>query len=284
MPPLIHTKSTINPKPKTTTHSKGTTLSIDIEQYTFKQTISQLITTQNLTKKIEKISVCDLACGTGTYTRILSEYFPEGEIIGIDLSQDMVDKANQIESLNMNMNKTSTTNNRIRYFKGDCLNLSLSDIFTSHSKFDLINACWLLNYASSVDILNQSIVNIKKILKPGGYFMGIIPNETSHPNAWKICKEFGITNIPKNGDYERDSYNIGENLLLVLFEPGNFVQPYKFEVDVYYYDDDTYRKAFEKAGFEFKLRRFVIDPENYCERYEKWLDYCGMVFEAKLLG
>jgi SAM-dependent methyltransferase len=243
-----------------------------MEQFSFRKNMKELIS-EGIIK--ETFSALDLACGTGTYTRILREYI-SGDIVGIDISENMVKSA--IEIQNPEGQGGTETERNLKFIQGDCFNLH-----KEIGKFDLVNACWLFNYAENEEILRKAIVNVKNVMKEDGVFIGIIPNSKIKPDSWKISEPFGSGMIPKNREYNRENLKNGEPILFVLFEPNNFKEPFSFEVETYYYDEFTYKRAFEMAGFEIKTKEFVIDPENYNQDYEKIIDIYGKVFTAKLI-
>jgi len=245
-------------------------INIAMEQFSYKKKIDNL-QSQGILKK--EFSVVDLACGTGTYSRILRNYF-DGDIVGIDLSQDMVDSANELQKNEKNNEK------EIKYLQGNCLS-DMSSLLENR-KFDVVNACWLYNYSPSEDVLKQSIKNVKSILKDNGYFIGILTNDKIKPDSWKISEKYGSGYIPKNRDYNREKFENGEACLFVLFEPNNYCEPFKFEVQAFYYNLDCYKKAFEEAGFNFEFEPFEIEPESYTKEYEEIIDLYGVVFFAKL--
>jgi ubiquinone/menaquinone biosynthesis C-methylase UbiE len=58
----------------------------------------------------DNFTVIDLACGTGSYTRIIREY-TKGKIIGIDYAKSMIDIASEVELKD---------NKGIEYYQADC--------------------------------------------------------------------------------------------------------------------------------------------------------------------
>jgi len=77
------------------------------------------------------LSVLDVACGEGFYTRMLRERGAT-HVVGIDLSQGMIELAQQQEAQNQQ---------GIEFIVGDARELPVS------AQFDLAVAAYLLNYA-----------------------------------------------------------------------------------------------------------------------------------------
>ena len=71
---------------------------------------SQYLVGNNLKGK----SVIDLACGSGYSTKFLADLEPD-KLIGIDLSEKMVDLANKFYNNHANQNYS-----KIKFFVGDC--------------------------------------------------------------------------------------------------------------------------------------------------------------------
>jgi 2-polyprenyl-3-methyl-5-hydroxy-6-metoxy-1,4-benzoquinol methylase len=78
-------------------------------------------------------SALDLACGEGFFTRILAQLKP-AEVVGIDISNELIKKAIEIERQN---------HLGIKYEAGDVLKLNLN------RTFDLVSAVYLLNYSQT---------------------------------------------------------------------------------------------------------------------------------------
>jgi len=244
---------------------------IATEHFTYKKTLRNVLNSGEIKDK-DNFSVLDLACGTGYYSRLFRE-FTKGEIIGIDISQEMINEARleQIKGLNQEL---------IEYIKGDCF-ADLSKMLNG-KKFDIVNACWLYNYCENENILKSALKNVSSVLKENGYFIGVTTSYKITPGNWKNFVPFGHTQIPKNRNFNRDKFDNGEITQFVLFEPNKFVEPSQFQIDNYYYDEKCYRSAFEEANYiNLIFYDLEIDPDQYKEQYEKIL-INGMIFTAKM--
>ncbi|KAL4894433.1 S-adenosyl-L-methionine-dependent methyltransferase [Aspergillus ambiguus] len=105
------------------------------------------------------LSVLELACGTGYYSRKLLEWGAK-EVIGVDISSAMVENART----------QSQGDARLQFLVADCSQP------LQQGQSDLILASWLLNYASNSDELLTMWRNIFNNLKPGSRFVGVLPN------------------------------------------------------------------------------------------------------------
>lgn len=147
----------------------------------------------------EKISpAClDLACGTGDMAFLLAEKYPKGEIIGLDLTEDMLQLARQ---------RSRYPN--LRFVKGDMGQLDIAP-----ETIDVITGGYALRNAPD---LAQTVVEIYRVLKPGG--IAAFLDFSKPKTAWAQKLEYyilkgwtGLWGILLNGNHEVYSY-IAESL------------------------------------------------------------------------
>lgn len=94
--------------------------------------------------------VCvDLACGTGDLTRRLAARYPAGTIMGLDLTEAMLDQARRLGQPPC-----------LRYVVGDMGHTGLPD-----QSVDIVTGSYALRNAGD---LNEALREIHRILKPGG--------------------------------------------------------------------------------------------------------------------
>ncbi len=91
----------------------------------------------------------DLACGTGDITRLLAHRYPEGTVIGLDLTPAMLERAEK---------RTAAGN--IRFTEG-----SMQELPFEAESFDLVTGGYALRNAPD---LNRTIDEIARVLRPGG--------------------------------------------------------------------------------------------------------------------
>jgi len=99
----------------------------------------------------EKASILDIACGPGNITKYLLDRRPDYQILGIDLSLNMLDLAH-------------SNNPNAKFQQMDC-----RDIDTIEQKFDGITCGFCLPYLTREEAI-ELIVNASQLLKPGGVF------------------------------------------------------------------------------------------------------------------
>ncbi len=103
-------------------------------------------------KAIDGFSILDAACGHGSLTRTLIEFFPVDQINGSDIDSDCIAKC-------------CAMNSSINYFEQDLLNPDAKE-----SEYDLIiltAAMAQFSESEQITVLD----NAEKQLKPGGFIM-----------------------------------------------------------------------------------------------------------------
>ncbi|MCG6268687.1 class I SAM-dependent methyltransferase [Vibrio furnissii] len=102
-------------------------------------------------------SVVDLGCGYGWFCRAATDK-GAAKVLGIDLSQKMLDKAHAM-----------TSDARITYQRGDLEHLALGD-----AQFDLVYSSLALHYLPD---LNPIFATVFQALKPGGQLVFSIESQ-----------------------------------------------------------------------------------------------------------
>ncbi len=98
--------------------------------------------------------VADLATGTGDIARRLAGAYPGAEIIGIDLSEEMLRRARRLTR------GALPRDGRVRFIPGDMNRLPLAD-----SSVDLVTGGYALRNAPD---LAQALREVRRVLRPGG--------------------------------------------------------------------------------------------------------------------
>ncbi|MGB6222197.1 ubiquinone/menaquinone biosynthesis methyltransferase [Haloferula sp.] len=94
--------------------------------------------------------VCvDVACGTGDVTFFLAERFGKGEFIGVDLTREMIDLANE-------RNRSSG----VRFYCGEMSRLPMDD-----GSVDILTGSYAIRNAPN---LAEALAEFRRVLKPGG--------------------------------------------------------------------------------------------------------------------
>lgn len=99
--------------------------------------------------------ILDIATGTGDLAFRLAEIYPTAEVIGLDLSQGMLDIAERKLK-----EQPEEVARRIRFVQGDSLNLEFAD-----DSFDLITVAYGVR---NFEHLRQGLAEMFRVLKPGG--------------------------------------------------------------------------------------------------------------------
>ncbi len=109
---------------------------------------------------VKGLSVVDIACGEGFYTRLL-RHRGAARATGVDLSQGMIDLA---------LKQEAAEPLGIEYRVGDGRALDLAP------EYDLAVAGYLLNYARNRKELGDMCSSVARCLKPGGRFVTVNSN------------------------------------------------------------------------------------------------------------
>ncbi|MEM7445097.1 MAG: class I SAM-dependent methyltransferase [Pseudomonadota bacterium] len=188
---------------------------------------------------LDGLSVLDLACGEGQYTRLLKQAGAES-VLGVDISHEMIALAEAAE--------------RERplgcaYQVGDVADLALD------KQFDVVTAVYLLNYADTRDLLLSFARAIARHMKPGGRFVGLNLNMGLDPSHYGACEKYGLRLSTTPARAEGDAIT-----LHFTNQDGSTV-----DFDNYYLAPETYETVFAEAG----LADFAWVPVSVAERCVK---------------
>jgi len=188
--------------------------------------------------------ILDLACGDGVVTRMMRDA-GASELVGLDLSQEMIDLASAQDS------------DKITYAKRDCM----KDDLTDFGKFDLTTGMMFLHYASNRKDLENTVKNIKDSLKENGTFCGMLVNPDL---VLKGHDRYGV-NIPFGDKKEGKQVKIE----LTDFEGNKFC-----DVKDYFWKRETFEGLFQKYGFSTEWLPGIVSQEGL-DQYGKefWKDY-----------
>jgi len=157
---------------------------------------------------VEGLSVLDVACGEGFYTRQL-RHSGAAKVTGVDLSDGMVALGRQQE-VDQPLG--------IDYVVGDAKDLRRDE------QYDLVVAAYLLNYASTRAELSAMCEGIAGCLKPGGRFVTVNCNpgldfptapsyrqygfETSVVGEWRDGSPITWTFFLDDGSFSIENYRL----------------------------------------------------------------------------
>jgi ubiquinone/menaquinone biosynthesis C-methylase UbiE len=143
------------------------------------------------------------------------------EVVGVDLSEQMIVLANEAEKVDPL---------GISYFVGNALDLDLG------RQFNLISASYLLNYSENESQLQTMCNVIAKHLKPGGRFVTINNNpECKHPEM--SMRKYGFERIQKG-------FNDGDEVIFKLYLPDES----HIDLTNYHLSKKMHERCLEAAG------------------------------------
>jgi ubiquinone/menaquinone biosynthesis C-methylase UbiE len=190
----------------------------------------------NLLGNLNGLSVLDLACGEGFYSRRIKQKGAD-RVIGVDISTKMIELARQ---------KDASAPLNIDYLVGDVLTLG------KIGNFDLVVASYLLNYAQNKEQLFHMCRTIADNLKPGGRFVSINNNPDQPVESYPACKKYGFIKSVAGPLKE------GSAITYEFFRQGH-----RCHFDNYYLNRKTQEWAFKRAGLDhIHWVKIGIDPEG----------------------
>jgi toxoflavin synthase len=200
-----------------------------------------------LTDDVSGLSLLDLACGDGHYTRIFKK-MGAARVVGVDLSTKMIELAIAAE-------KGEPLG--IEYMVGDARSIHLRE------SFDVVLAAYLLNYARSEQDLLGMANAIHRSLKPGGRFVAVNNNPNQHPGSFENTGKYGF--VKTAGGKLRNGMAIHYRFL----QDGE-----EFVIENYYLDAATHVSAFQEAGFsDVHWHAPHLAPSESGARAEYWADF-----------
>jgi SAM-dependent methyltransferase len=182
-----------------------------VERYTLLRLIGPL----------EGLSVLDLACGEGYYTREL-RHRGAASVVGVDLSEGMIRLAQQEEA---------------RKPLGIEYQVHDARTFEGKESFDLVVAAYLLNYAASKDQLTEMCAAIARALRPGGRFVTVNNNPAQEPEYFDASRQYGfIKSTP--GELQE-----GSPIVYTIFQEER-----SFDITNYWLSIATHDECLRAAG------------------------------------
>jgi ubiquinone/menaquinone biosynthesis C-methylase UbiE len=182
------------------------------------------------------MTVLDVACGEGFYSRLLRQR-GAARVTGVDLSQAMIDLARKQE-LEQKLG--------IDYVVGDAREL------LSLGQFDLAVAAYLLNYASSRQELQAMCDGIARSVRTGGRFVTVNCNPAlffpTAPSYRKYGFETSVGTEWQEGAPIKWTFYLSDGA---------------FEIENYYLNVEIHEAAFRQAGFrEVRWHAPRLSPEG----------------------
>ncbi|STX50885.1 Putative methyltransferase [Legionella busanensis] len=117
--------------------------------------------------------VLDIGCGDGNYTRKILDKVPQGSVLGIDASENMLSLAQDV----------CKDYSNFAVQKNNVLDMSYTN------QFDQVVSFWCLQWATDI---KKAFTNIVRALKPGGQIFTIFPaGDDPYIMAYYAIKESG---------------------------------------------------------------------------------------------
>jgi ubiquinone/menaquinone biosynthesis C-methylase UbiE len=194
------------------------------------------------------LSVLDMACGEGFYTRMLKQR-GAAHVTGIDFSEGMIELARQQET---------QFKHGIQYVVGDARS------YVPTEKYDLVIAAYLLNYSQTRDELQSMCDSIARCLKPGGRFVTVNSNPglefPSAPSYRKYGFETSVAGPWREGAPVKWTFHLDDG---------------SFDIENYYLDETTHECTLVAAGFQevrFHVPQLSSDCETQSDQDNKFWD------------
>lgn len=220
------------------------------------RTFIECFTLMDLVGDPKGMTVLDVACGEGFYTRLLRQRGAT-RVTGVDLSQGMIDLARSQEAQHRL---------GIEYVVGDARDLS------GIGPCDLVVAAYLLNYASTRPELQAMCDGIARSLKPGGRFVTVNSSPFLHfPSA------------PSYRAYEFETFAPGDWREGTPITWRFHLSDGPFDIENYYLNPEIHETAFRQAGFkEIRWHHPKLSPEglqsNDQSFWSTFLDHSPVTF------
>lgn len=172
----------------------------------------------------------DFGCGTGYSTSFLKSLGFDCK--GVDINPKMVELAKENDK---NGTYQSITNSKIPY---------------DNETFDLVFASFVLLEMSSLEQIEEALIEISRVLKPAGHFVAILDNESMYKYSWGALN----TDFPQNKTLEN-----GQKVK-VEFIHNNL------SIEDYYWTQESYLSAMQKANLELlEISNPLADPNDGIE-------------------
>ena len=182
---------------------------------------TEVATVVEMLGDLSGLSVLDLACGAGFYTRLIRDR-GASHVIGVDLSRAMIDVARAEEAAQPL---------GVEYHVADVTAMP------QLGNFDIVTAVWLLHYARTLEELRSMCRNIGRNLVPGGRLIAILPN----PDFINALSDTEVY------DYRTQVLNPGATFARVRMD---FIGEDSFSIEYTQWPFSAYEDSLRLAGFE----------------------------------
>lgn len=226
------------------------------------------------------LAILDLGCGDGIWSVEMAKRGAK-RVVGVDLSPEMVALAGERAGRAMVEQITS-------FCVGDASTLGALD--GENGQFDLVLGCYLLNYATSRDVLLAMLRPVRANLKTGSRFVGFNDDPRDLLENYNTYEKYGLAkrwvavgDRKTDSSSDNDPRQPGDEVIYSILSspplPGEGPKPHMFDITNYYMPPKVMEACFEEAGFrDFRFVRPSVD-EAESKRLgiavEKWDEMVG---------
>lgn len=204
----------------------------------------ECFTLMNLIGDPSGLSVLDLACGEGFYTRLI-RHSGAAQVRGLDLSDGMIALA-QAQEMAQPLGVT--------YAVGDARDLG------DDEPVDLVVAAYLLNYARTPEELQAMCDGIARSLKPGGRFVTVNTNPHLDISAAPSFRKYGF-----------ETTAVGEWQEGTPIHWTFHLADGPFSIENYHLSVATHEKALRAVGFsEVRWQPTKLSPDALADNDESY--------------
>ena len=224
-----------------------------IKQYVEAHTLLQVL------GDLREKTVLDLACGEGYYTRLLKRKGAKA-VVGVDLSQQMIDTARTVEAANPL---------GVDYQQHDVTTLG------KIGNFDLVTAVYLFPYATTRQTLTAMAQAAYLNLQPGGRLVAIVTNPAVTQADFARYAPYGFQ--MRSAAELQD----GSRIETLIRAAG-----VSFTLETYHWLKETYEAVLQDCGFQQLAWHSVQVSETGLAIYgaEHWQELLAKPFGIVLAG
>lgn len=227
----------------------------------------EIVNVEAALKPLTKGARClDLACGLGRYAQVMAGRFQASYVLGVDISEKMVEEARRSVSSSPE-DCTKYGGGNLDFAVGDC---SIPTKW-SQTPFDLVLASWFFNYAPEYSTLLSMWKTASLNLRSGGRVLAIVPCNTEDPEEYimQVNKE---RPRQKGMVYAELAGRVQDGVIVrVLVD----LEPEPIQFLNYALKNSVYVQAAREAGFRGKIEwsDLKIPEDSPADLLEKWETY-----------
>lgn len=204
---------------------------------------------------VKDANVLDLACGSGFYTYPLLAWGAK-KVVGVDISAVMLTQAR-------NEGEATGLSASVSFVEADC---SREEAYPG-GPFDLVVACWLLNYAASGKEMVNMFRNAALNLNDRGHFVAVMPPPTHDPAAL-IQAENNVRRRGTGGFFSTMTGSVEDGI--TLHRHADTVAGV-LDFDCYHLRKEVYEVAAREGGFRGELSWSTTSvPDDFMELPDRY--------------